>query len=221
VELHAAPAPAAPLRPPLEAELVQQGKLSMGQLAQAHRDRLEKGGAVLDIVVERGWVSAEDVAALRAEHGVPAASTQQGGQPTPEPGGAAVPAVRAVPEPEAVSKPEAVSEPEAVSQTGAVLAPEPDAEPVPGPGAAPDPPALERQQQPVATPHRIAIRLTNGEIVAVGEADDEERAQAIGQAVISDLAGATSDQWPFFSGRYLRPETIVSVDIVAVEPATA
>src|SRR2546421_1104226 len=71
-ELRAAPEPeeaATPLRAPLEAQLVQQGKLSMGQLAQAHRDRLEKGGSVLDIVVERGWVSTEDVAALRAEHG--------------------------------------------------------------------------------------------------------------------------------------------------------
>src|SRR5437763_14951837 len=61
-----APAPTGPLRPPLEAELVQQGKLSMGQLAQAHRDRLEKGGSVLDIVVDRGWVSAADVAELKA-----------------------------------------------------------------------------------------------------------------------------------------------------------
>jgi hypothetical protein len=216
VELHAAPAPVAPLRPPLEAELVQQGKLSMGQLAQAHRDRLEKGGAVLDIVVERGWVSADDVAALRAQRGVPAASAQPGGQPSPEAGGTGAPVVRAVPPPEAVSAPEVVSEPEAVPGPEAVLEPKPDVEPVREPDAAPDPPAPERQQ-PVATPHRIAIRLTNGELVAVGEADDEERAQAIGLAVISELAGSTSDQWPFFNGRYLRPETIVSVDIVAVE----
>src|SRR3954469_16330962 len=58
--------------PPVEARLVQAGKLSMGQLAQAHRDRLETGKPVLDIIVERGWVTAEEVAELRAAHGIEA-----------------------------------------------------------------------------------------------------------------------------------------------------
>ena len=55
-ELRAAPAPAPvpdpprPLRPPPETHLVEAGKLSMGQLAQAHRDRLETGMQVLDII---------------------------------------------------------------------------------------------------------------------------------------------------------------------------
>ena len=38
------------MRPPPEADFVQAGKLSMGQLAQAHRDRLETGRQVLDII---------------------------------------------------------------------------------------------------------------------------------------------------------------------------
>src|SRR5256885_16339842 len=67
-----APEGPAPLRPPPEAELVEAGRLSMGQLAQAHRDRLETGKQVLDIIVERGWVSAEEVASLRAPHGIEA-----------------------------------------------------------------------------------------------------------------------------------------------------
>ena len=62
-----APEGPAPLRPPPEAELVEAGRLSMGQLAQAHRDRLETGKQVLDIIVERGWVSAQEVAEIKAE----------------------------------------------------------------------------------------------------------------------------------------------------------
>src|SRR3954447_7181977 len=67
-----APEGPAPLRAPPEAGLVRAGRLSMGQLAQAHRDRLETGKQVLDIIVERDWVSAEEVSALRAAHGIEA-----------------------------------------------------------------------------------------------------------------------------------------------------
>src|SRR6476659_4006976 len=62
----------APLRPPPEGELVEAGKLTMGQLAQAHRDRPETGKQVLDIIVERGWVAASEVAELREAYGIAA-----------------------------------------------------------------------------------------------------------------------------------------------------
>jgi len=150
-----------PVRPPLEAALVQQGKLSMGQLAQAHRDRLEKGGSVLDIVVERGWVSADEVAALRAEHGIEAPA------PPPPP------------------------------------APVPEA-PAPTPAPAPAPPAAG---------YRVAIRLTNDELIVAGVVDDSEKAEALALAVVEDVT-AGGESWPRFQGRYLRPDTIVSVDII-------
>jgi hypothetical protein len=60
------------LRPPPEAELVEAGKLTMGQLAQAHRDRLETGKPVLDIIVERGWILAQEAARLREAYGIEA-----------------------------------------------------------------------------------------------------------------------------------------------------
>ena len=154
-----------PPRPPLEAELVQQGKLSMGQLAQAHRDRLEKGGSVLDIVVERGWVSADEVAALRAEHGIEA--------PPPPPAPAPVPEA-----------------------------------PAPAPTPAPEPEPI-----PPAAGYRVAIRLTNDELVVAGVVDDSEKAEAMALAVVEDVT-AGGDSWPRFQGRYLRPDTIVSVDII-------
>ena len=147
----------APLRRPPETEFVEAGKLTMGQLAQAHRDRLETGKHVLDIIVERGWVSAEEVAELREAYGIQA--------PPPPP-------VEAVPEPET-------------------------------------PP-------PAATCVSVAIRLTNGDLITAGEADDSDKASALALAVVADLTSGAGE-WPFFGGRYINPETIVSVDLVAQE----
>jgi hypothetical protein len=147
----------------------------MGQLAQAHRDRLEKGGSILDIVVERGWVSAEDAAALRAEHGIDAPA------PAPKPVAEVAPA----PEPVAAAP---------VAQK--VARAEPDPEPIP----------------PTAA-YKVAIRLTNGELIVAGHAQGADGAEMLAQAVVADLTTA-GESWPRFQGRYLRPEMILSVDIV-------
>jgi hypothetical protein len=152
------PAPVTPLRPPPESELVEAGRLTMGQLAQAHRDRLETGKQVLDIIVERGWVPAEEVAELRAAHGI---------------------------EPPAPAQPVAES------------------------------PDDESAHPPAARAFEIAIRLTNGDLVTAGETDDADKAIALGHAVVSDLMQA--DQWPFFGGRYINPDTIVSVDLLPAD----
>jgi hypothetical protein len=154
----------APLRPPPEAELVGAGKLSMGQLAQAHRDRLETGKQVLDIIVERGWVSAQEVADLRAAYGI------EGPPP---------PAVQAAPDPP----------------------PETD---VP-------PPAAEAR-------YRIAIRLTSGDLITAGETEGSDKAAALGHAVVADLT-KEDGEWPFFDGRFINPETIVSVDLLPADSA--
>jgi len=52
----------APLRPPPEAELVEAGKLTMGQLAQAHRDRLDRVQHVT--MVGGGFTSVQSPSAL-------------------------------------------------------------------------------------------------------------------------------------------------------------
>jgi hypothetical protein len=157
-----APAPisvedSAPLRPPPEAQLVEAGKLTMGQLAQAHRDRLETGKHVLDVIVERGWVSGAEVAALREAHGI-------------------------APAPAAV------------------------VQPAPGPEPDDPPPAAEAR-------YRIAIRLTTGDLITAGETEGGDKAAALGHAVVADLTSGDGE-WPFFGGRYINPETIVSVDLL-------
>jgi hypothetical protein len=180
-ELAAQTSGVAQLRPPVEAQLVQDGKLSMGQLAQAHRDRLEKGGSVLDIVVERGWVSADEVATLRATHGIE--------EPAPAPG-----------------RVDAIEPPEPVATT----APAP-ATPVTQTAARERAPAVGAEEQPVT----VALRLTTGELITAGVAEDEGRADVLAQVVVADLTTAPDDAWPCFGGRYIRPETIVSVDLVS------
>lgn len=220
--MHAIPMPAAvgPLRPPLEAELVQAGKLSMGQLAQAHRDRLETGKQILDIIVERGWVSAHEVAVLRAENGVESPA-EQANTSEPEPA--------TEPEPELEPAAVTISPPAPTEAAPVATEPEPKLAPAvvtisPSAPTEPAPPvAVEAvstpaptEPAPAATEKRfiVAIRLISGELIEAGETDDEDKAAALGHAVIADVAEAGGDEWPFFAGRYIRPEAIVSIDLL-------
>jgi hypothetical protein len=50
---------------PLQALLVRTGRITLEQLAEAIRENVQTGRAVEDIVVSRGWVSADDIAGLR------------------------------------------------------------------------------------------------------------------------------------------------------------
>jgi Type II secretion system (T2SS), protein E, N-terminal domain len=58
----------------------------------------------------------------------------------------------------------------------------------------------------------VSLRLTDGERVHVGSFGDAEQARESARGVVEQLSGDGGD-WPFFSGRFLRPDTIVSVDI--------
>jgi hypothetical protein len=69
---------------------------------------------------------------------------------------------------------------------------------------------------PAATVERykIAIRLTTGDLITAGETDGPDKAAALGHAVVADLT-QENGEWPFFDGRFINPETIVSVDLLA------
>jgi hypothetical protein len=47
----------------------------------------------------------------------------------------------------------------------------------------------------------------------MGAFDDLEAAKAAAKALMAQVAAADGGDWPFVSGRFLKPETIVSVDI--------
>jgi hypothetical protein len=58
---------------------------------------------------------------------------------------------------------------------------------------------------------RVLVRLENGERIDFGRFDGYEAAKKRARDLMAELQQAT--EWPFLSGRYVRPEAIVSVDI--------
>jgi hypothetical protein len=61
---------------------------------------------------------------------------------------------------------------------------------------------------------RVFARLSNGERIEVGTHAGEEPAKAEATALMRFLKADGGD-WPFLDGRFVRPEAIVSVDVVA------
>ena len=118
-------------------------------------------------------------------------------------------------EPAFVSEPPAAFEPPASAEP--VPLPQPPAPPpAPYPPAAAEPePAPQAFEPPAATPTswRMTIRLTNGERVEAGDFPDQDSAKLEARTIMGQVADADSDEWPFVSGRFLKPDTIVSVDI--------
>ena len=134
-------------------------------------------------------------------------------EPVLEPPAPALPAEPLVQVPE-VSIPEAAPVP---------LAPEPF-EPVPAvpiqpePTVAPEPPAVEPvavEPELGASLHIVLLRLREGDILQVGTFRTAAEASARAQEVVREIAAAEgASTWPFFAERYLRPDAIVSVDLL-------
>jgi Type II secretion system (T2SS), protein E, N-terminal domain len=128
--------------------------------------------------------------------------------PDPEP---------AVPEP--VSSPEPAPAPEPVQAPEEPAAPLPAPLPLPEPAAPSYPPAASAPEE-VETPapaadvaYEVTIRLTNGERVEAGAFAELAAAKECAKALMAQVAAAAQGEWPFVSGRFLKPDTIVSVDI--------
>ena len=58
------------------------------------------------------------------------------------------------------------------------------------------------------------MRLTTGELIEVAAHEDEAAARAEATALMRYLRDGRGD-WPFLAGRFVRPETIVSIDVDA------
>jgi hypothetical protein len=174
---------AEPVRPmlPVESLLLRFRLISADQLADAMKEEAATGRPVADVVVERGWVSQDDMARLVEPDAAPAA-------------------------PVAVAAPAAPQPVEPVAP-----APAPAAEPAPAPVAAPAPAAA------VPAPSvrfQILAHLTSGERIEIAGCDTAEEAQAAAREAMRRIREADRD-WPLFGGRYVRPESIVSVDVGA------
>jgi hypothetical protein len=168
-------------------------------------------------------------------------------EPLPEPEPAAIEPVQA-PEPELPAQPEpapvqeaAISDPEPVEQPP-LHAPEPEPQAPPEPALIepapiqvalapmPEPaplriaPALEsapahEPEIPVGNATvRVVIRLSNNDRVDAAVVGDPRAAKAQAQALIRYIASKDGGDWPYVGGRFLRPDAIVSVDLVEQIP---
>jgi hypothetical protein len=145
---------------------------------------------------------------------VPASAAPQPGPPAVELQPVAGPESETVLEP-ALADPGLEPEPEA---TG-LAEPEPAAEPVPA--AEPEQPPAETAEPDVAAEgeavavayFEVVLRLADGERLSIDSLPTNEAAQAKAQEIIMQVAASEPGKWPFIGGRFLRPDTILSVDI--------
>lgn len=93
------------------------------------------------------------------------------------------------------------------------------AEQVLAPPAAPEPPPVA--QEPVPTPapveptHLVVLRLTGEDRVEIGAFGGQDDAESFARTVVGRISRAEEQsEWPLFGDRFIRPQTIVSVDVV-------
>ena len=64
---------------------------------------------------------------------------------------------------------------------------------------------------PVAVPTQVTVRLTNGERIDVGTFPTQETAKVKARQMTRELE--ESRVWPFLADRYIRPDSIISIDL--------
>lgn len=90
---------------------------------------------------------------------------------------------------------------------GTVVAAAPAAAPTPAPAPAPAAVATETR--------RVVLRLVGGEELELGSYDDRDAAVGAAQELIAAFGAAeTSDSWPELDGRFVRPASVVSIDVL-------
>ena len=131
---------------------------------------------------------------------------------------------------EATLPPENEAEPEAVelSQDEPDLAPEPPiwaSEPVEAneevaledAGDSPPEPDAGSEDAPASAPEgggfELVLRLVDGDRMTLGSFSSIEGAQEKASEVVRQFAETKDGSWPFIGGRFLRPDTIVSIDV--------
>jgi hypothetical protein len=65
------------------------------------------------------------------------------------------------------------------------------------------------------------IRLTNNDRIEAAVLGDPAAAKAQAKALIRYIAGKDGNNWPYVGGRFLRPDAIVSVDLIEQTAAEA
>lgn len=223
---------------PIESLLLRFRMITPAQLAEAMKEQAVTGKSVATIVVEQGWVTPEDMAQITPNAAPAAAPAEAVAEPAPaaphepavEPVAAQVepvaqapvapqpvvaapvaePVAEAAPEP--VAAPQLIAPPEPIAAPPVVAAPEPVVEVEVAP-VAPVVSAPEPVEAPVAAAlqFQVLAHLVNGERVEITRVAGIDEAKATAHEAMQSLRDGAD--WPLFSGRYVRPESIVSIDV--------
>jgi Type II secretion system (T2SS), protein E, N-terminal domain len=139
-------------------------------------------------------------------------------EPAPAPSAPVAPVAEAPPTPvETPAAPEPAPAPSAPVAPVAEAPPTPVETPAAPSEAGPEtilsfkPPV--REPEPPQPAFRVTIRLANDEPFVVAECGELDEAKEQAQDVIRQLAEASATDWPFVNGRFLKPDSIVSVDV--------
>jgi hypothetical protein len=76
----------------------------------------------------------------------------------------------------------------------------------------PETPLPERDLSMSSQARVVVIRLTDGETIHLGSAPNRESAVTFAKSVIADYE--RTGEWPLVGNRLIRPDAIVSVDVV-------
>jgi outer membrane biosynthesis protein TonB len=208
----ASPSPAPSPAPSTENLLVRFGLLTTEQVEEALQEQRGNGKHVAQIAVERGWVTREQLTQLLTQTPPPPRPVEAAPAPPPPPAAEVLPEPAAAPIPAPAPPTPPAAEVAAPAPEPAVApAPEPAPTPAPTPTPAPAPAQPEPELPMVA---RVWARLTTGERVEVASFADLREARGRAEEVVRELS-AERPEWPCFSGRFVRPEAIVSLDVEA------
>jgi hypothetical protein len=76
--------------------------------------------------------------------------------------------------------------------------------------------SLEHRDEALPQPsevRQVVARLVDGDLVQIGTAPNRDGALMLARTVIAELESSTGD-WPLVGDRLLRPDAIVSVDVM-------
>lgn len=230
--------------PSIEGLLFAAGAISADQLGEAVRDAVLTQRPVVEVALERGFVTRDRLAELLPAGGVAAPPVEAPGNvdaasatgtPALEPELArtvapmvqpiapvlpqAAPVVTVAVQPPTPQPAPVASAPLEAPVLASVLAASVEERvravahaaehPLPAPLPAPVPSTQPAPAVPAA--FAVSIRLESGEQIAVDTAETLERATELARAMVETVSG--SGEWPFVSGRFVRPAAVVSIDI--------
>jgi hypothetical protein len=215
------PAPETPAptpTPSLEAQVVRLGLMTTAEVATTMQEQAETGRPFAELAVEHGRIDPEDLARLTGGEAAPPATAPPAPvqlttvPPAPAPApvelAPAVPLLRQ-PEPTPTPAPEPEPQVEAAAEPAPVvkisLEPEAVAPKTPEPPAAP--------RAPTAAKASVFVRLTSGERISAGQFDTVDAAERRARELM--IAVDTPGNWPRVDGRYIKPDTVVSIDVDA------